>query len=87
MEVIKHIINSNSLNGVIPLPKLYQNRKVEVIISLIDEESRLPVMSKGDIDAMLNGSITESLIGILPGSAMSLEEYRSERLQKYERAD
>jgi len=87
MEVYKHIMNSNSLDGIIPLPRPFQNRKVEIVVSLIDEETRTPLMSKEEIDSMLNGSITESLIGILPNSSRNLEEYQSERLQKYERSD
>ena len=87
METVRQIINSNSLDGIISLPKFLKNKKVEITISLIQEDSHLPSLSKKDIDEMLHGSITESLVGILPPSKISLEEYRSERLSKYERTN
>ena len=41
-------------------------------------------LTKNDIDLMLKGSVTESLIGALPQSDMTFEDYRAERLNKYE---
>ena len=87
MEAVRHIIDSSLLNGVIPLPKGFQNRNVEVIILLKEEKTELPSLKKGDIDKLLKGSVTELLIGALLHSGMSIEDYRSERLMKYERAD
>ena len=87
MEAIKQIIDSRLLDGVIPLPKNFQNKKVEVIIFLNEEKKTLPSLTKNDIEAMLKGSVTESLIGVLPQSEITLENYRAERLAKYERID
>jgi len=36
---------------------------------------------------MLKGSLTETLIGIVSDSGKSLEEYRDERLRKYDSLD
>jgi hypothetical protein len=87
VEAVRQIIDSNLLSGVIPLPKDFQNKNVEVIVFLKEEKAILPSLTKGDIDAMLKDSVTESLIGALPHSDISIEEYRSERLRKYECAD
>lgn len=90
MEAIRQIIDSNLLNGVISLPKDFQNKKVEVIVLLTEEKFGLPQLTQltmEDIDEMLKGSVTESLIGILPNSNKTLEEYQAERLSKYERID
>jgi hypothetical protein len=87
MEAIRQIIDSHLLNGVIALPKNFQNKKVEIIVFPTMEKSAMSSFSKNDIDAMLKGSVTESLIGALPHSGMSLEDYRAERLNKYERTD
>ena len=87
MEMIREIIDSNLLSGVIALPKYFQNKKVEVIVFIKEEEKNLPLLNKIDIDTMLKGSVTESLIGILPNSGKSLDDYREERLKKYECAD
>ena len=87
MEAVRKIIDSSLLSGVISLPRDFQNKKVELIVFLTDEKTALPPLSRDDIGAMLKGSITESLIGALPGSDMSIEGYRAERLNKYERID
>ncbi|MDR1737154.1 MAG: hypothetical protein LBR85_09865, partial [Oscillospiraceae bacterium] len=48
---------------------------------LKEERNAMPQFSISEIDAMLKGSYTESLIGILPHSEASAEEYRTERLK------
>jgi len=87
MEVVKQIINSKLLDGVIPLPKNFQNKNVEIIVFLQEEKTILPELKMNDIDKMLKGSITESLIGSVPQSNMTLEDYQAERLKKYESVD
>ena len=68
VEAVRKIIDSSLLDGVIPLPKGFQNRSVEVIIFLKEEKTELPSLKKEDIDNLLEGSITESLIGVLAQS-------------------
>ncbi len=87
MEAVRQIIDSSLLSGVVSLPRDFQNKKVELIVLLSDEKTALPSLSKADVEAMLEGSVTESLIGALPGTEMSIDEYRSERLKKYEYID
>jgi len=87
MEAVRQIIDSQLLNGVISLPRGFQNKKVEIIVFLNEEKSDLPSLTKSDIDSMLKDSVTETLIGALPHSDMSLGDYRLERLKKYECAD
>jgi len=87
MEAVKQIINSKLLDGVIPLPKNFQNKKIEIIIFLQEEKTILPELKMNDIDKMLKGSITESLIGSIPQSNITLEDYQTERLKKYESVD
>jgi hypothetical protein len=87
MEAIRQVIDSNSLNGIVSLPSFFQNREVEIIVFLKEDKGKKPLLSKHDIETMLKGSITESLIGALPRSNKSLEDYRAERLNKYECVD
>ena len=87
MEAVRQVINSNLLDGVITLPKGFQNKNVEVIVFLNEKKSVMPALTKDSIDALLKGSVTESLIGALPHSKKSLDDYRSERLQKYDSTD
>ena len=84
MEAVRQVINSDLLQGVISLPKSFRQRTVEIIIFVQEEKSTLPSFTKNDIDSLLSGSITESLIGALPASNKTLDDYRSERLAKYE---
>lgn len=84
MEAVRQVVDGNSLSKVISLPEFFQNRKVEVIVFLPEEKNEMSLLPKRDIDALLTGSITESLIGALPDSGRSLENYRAERLGKYE---
>jgi len=87
MEAVKQIVESDSLRGIIPLPSFFHGKKVEVIVFLTEDKTELPLLSESDIDAMLKGSITESLIGVIPDTGKTLEDYRAERLSKYERVD
>jgi len=80
MEAVRQIVESNLLNGIIPLPTFFQNKKVEIIVFLTEDKSELPSLSESDIDAMLKGSITESLVGVIPNTGKPLEDYRAERL-------
>ena len=87
MEAIKRIVDSKLLNGVISLPKNFLNKKVEIIIYLNEENKIIPKLTMNDIETMLKGSITESLIGSVPQSTMTLKDYRTERLKKYDLVD
>jgi len=87
MEAVRQVIESNLLEGVILLPKGFQNKKVEVIVFLKEEKTSLPSLTKKDIDALLKDSVIQSLIGALPKSDLTLEDYRAERLKKYDCAD
>jgi hypothetical protein len=87
MEALRKIIDSKSLETLIPLPKSFQNKDIEIIILPINEKKEKPHITKHMIDKMLPGSITQSLIGVIPLSDISLDDVRLERLQKYESAN
>ena len=87
MEAIRQFVDSNLLNGVVSLPKSFQNKRVELVISLYEKTPILPKLRKSDIDTLLKGSVSETLIGVLPYSSKTIKDYRAERLEKYERVD
>jgi len=87
MEVIRQIVEGSELANLIPLPTAFRNGKVEVIVLPIAEKSSPPKYSGKSLDEMLEGSITQSLIGAIPISEVSLEDIREERLRKYESID
>ncbi|GHU81023.1 hypothetical protein FACS1894191_7470 [Clostridia bacterium] len=87
MEAVRQIIDGNLLNSVIPLPESFRNMKVEVTIKPASEENSLPFTTRAQLRAMLSGSVTQSISGALPYTDMTPEDFRNERLRKYERAD
>jgi hypothetical protein len=84
MEALRKIIDSKALETLFPLPKSFQNRDIEIIILPVNKKEVKPYVTRQMIDEMLPGSITQSLIGTIPFSNISLEDIRLERLQKYE---
>ena len=83
MESVRHIIDGHLLTDIIPLPQYFFSRKLEVIVMPTEEVSEKPLFTKSEIDDMLSGSVAESLVGAVPDSGRTLEEYRTERLGKY----
>ncbi|MCL2147257.1 MAG: hypothetical protein FWH52_05570 [Synergistaceae bacterium] len=87
MEFVRQIVEGSELANIIPLPLSFRSGKVEVIILPIAQKALPSEYSGKNIDEMLKGSITQSLIGAIPISDISPEEIRGERLRKYESID
>jgi hypothetical protein len=85
VEALRKIIDSKALETLFPLPKSFKNKDIELIILPVNKKSEKPHITRQMIDEMLPGSITESLVGTIQRSNISLEDIRLERLQKYER--
>jgi hypothetical protein len=67
-----------------------KNQSALVILDSVNTSANdhaLPKISRAEIKAMMKGSVTESLIGIISDPNITLEEIRAERLSKYERTD
>ena len=81
MEVIRKFVDAKEIMSIITLPRAMRNRRLEVII--MPAEEREAVSNKEtDVDNIVN-----SLIGSIPDNGKTLEEYRAERLAKYENID
>jgi hypothetical protein len=87
VEYIRQIVEGAELASVISLPRSFRSGKVEVIVMAIEETLTSSKYSGNNIDEMLKNSITQSLIGAIPITEISLEEIREERLRKYESVD
>ena len=81
MEVVRKIVDARKLMSIIPLPETMRNRRLEVIV-LPAEEKTLEHSKNNNIE-----DIVDSLVGIIPDTGKSLEDYRAERLEKYESLD
>jgi len=87
MEAVRQIIDGQLLRGIIPLPSHLQNKKVEVIVIPMEEKPEELRITRGELEALVKGSMAESLCGIVTDTGMTLDDYRAERLSKYERTD
>jgi hypothetical protein len=81
MELIRQIVDSSTLAQALSLPKSFQNRKVEITVRPINEEHSKPVIDKVTLGNMMDGSVTQSLIGAISHSDISLDEIKAERLR------
>lgn len=81
MEVVRKYVDASSLMTIMTLPETFKNRKLEVIVLPIEEQTETP-KNAFDIENTI-----QSLVGTVPYTDMSLSEIREERLQKYENID
>jgi hypothetical protein len=72
------------LETLFPLSESFQDKDIEIIILPVNKKKGKPYITRQMVDEMLPGSITQSLIGTIPLSDISLGDIRLERLQKYE---
>ena len=84
MEFVREIVDSSVLEQVIPLPRSFQDRKVEVLVFPVQEQEKKPGAGRERISELMEGSITQSLIGAVPHSDITPEQIRSLRLRKYD---
>jgi hypothetical protein len=91
MEAVRHVIDSSLLEDIIPLPRNFWNKKVEITVLLQEMQEAqeekldsLPQFTMEEIDAIVEKSRIKTLVGAIPDSGKTLEEYRAERLsEKY----
>lgn len=79
MEVIRKLIDANSLMSVMALPEAFRNRKLEIIVFPTEEDTA--VQRKENVP-----DIVRSLVGAIPHTDLTLSELRDERLGKHETA-
>lgn len=77
MEVTRRIVDADSLMSILSLPEAFHNQKLEVIVFPVEE--RVEQEERTDVKL-----VVQALVGAIPNENMTLEEYREERLKKYE---
>ena len=78
MEFVRKIIDSNVLDQVLTLPHSFHNHQVEILVFPVQDR-------KTQLNNLMEGSITQSLIGAIPHPDITLDEIRALRLKKYDR--
>jgi len=84
VEFVREIVDSSALNQVLTLPRSFLNRKVEILVFPVQDKEKKVSITREKINELMEGSITQSLIGAVPHSDITLEEIRSKRLRKYD---
>ena len=84
MEYVREIVDSSVLDNVLTLPRSFHDRKVEILVFPVPDNEKKVNINQKKISELMEGSITQSLIGAVPHPDISLEEIRSLRLQKYD---
>lgn len=82
MEAVRKYIDAEKLMTVVSLPKAMHGKKLEIIVMPTEESKDVGSDERNRIEA-----IVDSLVGIIPDGGMTLDEYREERLRKYETVD
>ncbi|WP_461253913.1 hypothetical protein [Treponema sp. R8-4-B8] len=77
MEFVRKVVDSSVLDHVLSLPHSFHNHKVEIIVFPVQDR-------KTQLNDLMEGSITQSLIGAIPHSDITLDEIRALRLKKYD---
>ena len=85
MEFLRKVIDSNALDQVLNLPRSFHDRKVEILVFPVQEQKKKAKITRDKIKELMEGSVTQSLIGAVPYPDLSLDAIRSLRLQKYDR--
>lgn len=80
MEVIRHFLDADVLKSIIPLPDSFRNRKLEIIVLPASEEP----LARNNKQVR---EVVQALSGAVPDTGMTLDDYRAERLKKYETSD
>jgi len=84
MEYVREIVDSSVLDNVLTLPRSFHDRKVEILVFPVPDNEKKVNINQKKISELMEGSITQSLIGAVPHPDISLEEIRSLRLQKHD---
>jgi hypothetical protein len=88
MEAVNAYYDGRSF---VPTKPVSVKKNQRAIVTILDEpvsvQTQLPKIKRSVLKAMMKGSVTESLIGIISDSGMTLDEIRAERLSKHERTD
>ena len=84
MEFVREIVDSSALDQVLTLPRSFLNRKVEILVFPVQDKGTKVSIGREKINELMEGSITQSLIGSVSHPDITPEEIRSMRLQKYD---
>lgn len=80
MEFVRKIADASSLMKIVQLPDTLMNRKLEIIVLPVDHSQKETVRENMTVSGL--SDITQSLIGSIPVSDITIEEIKEERLKQ-----
>ena len=82
MEFVRKIVDASSLMKIVQLPDTLMNRKLEIIVLPVDDNQKEMILESMTVTGL--SDITQSLLGSIPISDITIEQIKEERLNKYE---
>ena len=82
MEFVRKIVDASSLMKIVQLPDTLMNRKLEIIVLPVDDNQKEMILESMTVTGL--SDITQSLIGSITISDITIEQIKEERLNKYE---
>jgi len=89
MTQVRKIVDSSSLVGIFDLPPVFKNRKVEVIMSPVEEKiNETPRFTREQIEEAAKSPEVQALVGVLKDAGLpediTMKDIRQMRLaEKY----
>lgn len=81
MEFVRKIVDASSLLKIVQLPDALMNRKLEITVLPVEDNQKEMIHANTTVSGL--SDITQSLIGSIPVSDITLEQIKEERLKKY----
>lgn len=82
MDFVRKIVDASSLMKIMQLPDTLLGRKLEIIVLPADDNQNKTLQKEITVSGI--SDITQSLIGSIPNSDITVDQIREERLKKYE---
>lgn len=82
MDFVRKIVDASSLMKIMQLPDTLLGRKLEIIVLPADDNQNKTFQKEITVSGI--SDITQSLIGSIPNSDITVDQIREERLKKYE---
>ena len=87
MTAVREIVDSSSLAGIVNLPPVFMNRKVELIVFPVEDTAKvMPKFTKEQIEEAANSPDIQSLVGVLKDAGLppgiTLNDIRQMRIEE-----
>jgi len=89
MATVRKVVDSSALEDIFELPPAFKNKKIEIVLSPLDETEKVsasnPPLTIAQIEEWVKAPEVQALVGALKGvlpADLSITDIRNERLAK-----